>query len=452
MAWDRLLHMSNVLLITYMFPPGGGIGVPRALAYVKYLPAQGCRLSVLAPAQPALRDNDPELCKLVPDTIAVHRTWSPELPFSLRDRLWKRPAAAGSPGAGSKLFRWLAQHFIFPDPQIAWTPFAFREACRIVQQKQIDTVILNVPPFSILKIGIALKKKFPHLTLISDFRDEWVGYYLKHIDTPSVEKIRRAQELEAAAVEASSFVSTVTEKWVSQLRERYPGQPPGKFICTPNGFDPEMFQTAAPRPWKGRKVVVTYFGTIHNNRIYSPENYLDAIESLPDEIRSRIETRFIGRVVPDALALLERTRADIRVLGFMPKLEGLRRLLESDFVLLIATDPGSHAGKLFDYLGCGKPILALSPLGGEIDQLLRKTRAGWCADPWDKSAIREMMISAYRRLTEGGPIINPDQEAVTAYSWPEILARFAAVTKINTQPATGNGISGNAECPLEVVR
>jgi hypothetical protein len=188
-------------------------------------------------------------------------------------------------------------------------------------------------------------------------------------------------------------------------------------------------------------MVVTYFGTVRNNRIYSPQNYLDAIESLPDEICNRIETRFIGRVFPDALPLLKRTKANVRVQGFMPKLEGLRHLQESDFLLLIATDPGSHAGKLFDYLGGGKPILALSAPGGEIDQLLQRTRSGWCADPWDKGVIREMILSAYRRLTAGAPILCPDRDAVQAYSWPQVLARFAKATGIGApQPSSSPGV------------
>jgi hypothetical protein len=119
----------------------------------------------------------------------------------------------------------------------------------------------------------------------------------------------------------------------------------------------------------------------------------------------------------------------------MPKEEGIRRLQETDFALLIASDPSSHAGKLFDYLGCGKPILALSPPGGEIDRLLRRTRTGWCADPWDPSAIREMLIFACRQLRQGVPAIDPDLEAIRTFSWPDIFARFAAAVELN--PARG---------------
>ncbi|MFY0574619.1 hypothetical protein ACN28S_09885 [Cystobacter fuscus] len=37
----------NVLLITFSFPPVGGVGVLRALSLAKYLPSEGIRVDVL---------------------------------------------------------------------------------------------------------------------------------------------------------------------------------------------------------------------------------------------------------------------------------------------------------------------------------------------------------------------------------------------------------------------
>jgi glycosyltransferase involved in cell wall biosynthesis len=396
-------------------------------------------LSVLAPSNPALRDVDPGLDKLIPANVIVHRAWSPEPSMSFRDRIWKNSALSGTHAPGvrarasrwlARPVRWLAHRALFPDPQVLWAPSAFRKACRVVEEDEIDTIIVNMPPYSLLKVALALKRRFPHLKLILDFRDEWLGYYLTKIDHPTQEKVRRATELEAEAVHAATYVSTVTDTWVERLRNRYPAEPGGKFICTSNGYDPEMFRPIKPRRRKGDKIVVTYFGTVHDNRVYSPDNYLAAIESLPPEIRDRLETRFIGRIIGDAQTSLRRTKSAVRLLGFMPKEQGLEHLQETDFALLIASDPSSHAGKLFDYLGCGKPILALSPPGGEIDRLLRKTRTGWCADPWDPSAIQQMIILACRQFLQGFPAIDPDMEAVRTFSWPNIFARFAAAVEL----------------------
>ena len=41
--------------------------------------------------------------------------------------------------------------------------------------------MITTPPFSSGQIGVQLKHKFPHLRLITEFRDEWVGYYLKDL-------------------------------------------------------------------------------------------------------------------------------------------------------------------------------------------------------------------------------------------------------------------------------
>lgn len=425
--------MTNVLLLTYMFPPAGGIGTPRALAYTQHLPLQGCRVSVLAPTKPALRDRDPELAKLIPADVAVHRVWTPEPSMSFRDRIWRHRAISNGTNASAKghsarflaqPLRWLAHHWLFPDPQVLWFPFAYRKACSIIRREAIDAIIVNMPPFSLLKVAIALKRKFPHLKIITDFRDEWLGYYMSQIDQPTEDKVCRSQKLEAEAVRASTYVSTVTDTWVERLRQRYPSEPATKFVCTPNGYDPELFRDFKAKPRNDNKIVVTYFGTIHDNRVYSPENYLAAIESLPRDIQQRLETRFIGRIIGGAQQMLKQAMANVQLMGFMPKQQGISWLQETDFVLLIATDPSSTAGKLFEYLACGKPILALSPPGGEIDRLLRRTGTGWCADPWNPRAIQQMILSACRQL-KNGLTLDPDVNAIRMHSWPQIMSRFA---------------------------
>jgi hypothetical protein len=442
--------MNNVLLISYLFPPSGTVGVGRALAYVRYLRQHGCHVSVLTAHRPQTPGYDPELCELVPDDVAVHRAWNPELPFTLRDRVWKRLASRHrertekrrdtysiAPGCDYNLRSWakaqlrcLAQRILFPDPQGTWVPWALRKATTVVTFADIDTVILNVPPFSTLRIGVALKHRFPGLKIIIDFRDEWLGYYLQRIDEPSPHKVRLAEKLEGEAVRTSSCVSTVTQEWVRRLRGRYPDEPSDKFICTPNGYEPDMFSDFKSRNRADSKMLVTYFGSVHMNGVYSPKNYLNAMERLPGEIRTRINTRFIGRVRPDAETCLQQSRVAVEQLGFMPKRQGLRYLEETDFLLLIATDPTSHAGKLFDYLATGKPILALTPPNGEIAKLLRETGAGWCADPYDLEAILAMLLKAFERLQTKEQLIQPKWDVIRTYSWPSIFKDFVFSLRI----------------------
>ena len=238
--------MANVLLVSFPFPPSGTVGVRRALAYVRYLRLHGCGVSVLTATSPQTSGYDADLSKTISGDVRVYRAWNPELPFAFRDRAWKRMMAALSgrvkdstahaaqnrgqrPWMETKI-RSAAQRLLFPDPQTTWVPFATHKALKIIRSDGIDPIVLNVPPFSTLKIGIALKRAIPPIKIVTDFRDEWLDYYLSQIDDPTPQKIRLAEKLEQQIVRASSYVSTVTPEWVQRLRRRYPAEPANKFI------------------------------------------------------------------------------------------------------------------------------------------------------------------------------------------------------------------------------
>src|SRR5215813_13088488 len=84
--------MPNVLLISYLFPPSGGVGIPRAVAYTRYLPQHGCRVFVITAKNPATPLYDPALLQLVPPETTVLRAFNPEVSYQFRDRIWKRLA------------------------------------------------------------------------------------------------------------------------------------------------------------------------------------------------------------------------------------------------------------------------------------------------------------------------------------------------------------------------
>ena len=79
----------NVLLITFSFPPAGGVGVLRALSLAKYLPENGIRVDVLAARNAPAVGKDSALLRQVPESVTVHRTWTLDLPFWLRKAVKK---------------------------------------------------------------------------------------------------------------------------------------------------------------------------------------------------------------------------------------------------------------------------------------------------------------------------------------------------------------------------
>jgi len=426
---------SRVLLIAYLFPPAGGVGVLRALSFAKYLPQSGHQVHVLSAWNPTAPTLDPDLLNHVPKNVKVHRAFTPELPFHFRQKLWKFIAPAGpkKPQENSKIaaenkaglkstLGGLIRRFLSPDPEVVWVPFALRKARKIIRDHNIDTVLVTVPPFSSLLIGTALKREFPQVNLISDFRDEWFQFHLSvfafHNNSHT---LQRARQIEADAVQASDSVLSVVPSIIEQMRNRHPDQPPAKFRVISNGFDPDLTAGFQSRPHGSPKVVVTFVGTV-----YGPSTlqyYLNALDGLPEEIRARFETRLIGRIAGDEKSIVDNAKSKIEVLGFMSQAEAFRRMEETDFLLLTMTDPSCITGKFFDYIGTRKPMLALTPEGGEVQRMLAETSSGWWADYRDGGAIRNLLMRAHDAAIANTIPVTP-REIADRFARPKLTAEL----------------------------
>src|SRR6266567_7825468 len=168
-------HGRRLLYISYLFPPSGGVGSPRAANFARYLPRHVERAFVLTARKPATPLHDFALLEKVPPETTVYRAWNPEIPYRFRDFVWKElsppqvrqvranPGAAKSPLAILlSPLKWavreIIQRIFCPDTMVTWVPFALRRARRIIREHSIDTILLNTGPYSSMFIGIALKR------------------------------------------------------------------------------------------------------------------------------------------------------------------------------------------------------------------------------------------------------------------------------------------------------
>ena len=433
------MSKPKVLIVAYWFPPAGGIAVQRALSFAKYLPALGFEVHVLAPKNPPATVLDPDLLRRIPPGVKIHRAITPMPPAKWRSRFWKlvssrRHAAGGSPAPKQSAPRssWksrvtdVVRHFLCPDPEIVWYPFALRKAGNIIRKHGIQVVIVSAPPFSLFVLGNALKRRFPNIRYISDFRDDWLRFFLSTFDFHSSDVIRKkAARIERETVERSDAVLHVTQAFSNETRERYPEQPDSKFHVIPNGYDPEVFAGFRSRPHTSPNVVVTYVGTVYKTT--SPGMYFDALERLPSEIRSQIETRFVGRITDEERALLEPRGGHVKFFGFVPQAQAIGFMEETDFLLVTMLDPTAATGKLYEYLATGKPILAIAPKGGEVDRLFEETGVGWCVAPDDQAGLSQMLSDAYAMARKGSVKLQRNEDAIRRYERPRLAAEVAKV-------------------------
>jgi glycosyltransferase involved in cell wall biosynthesis len=422
---------ERILLMTYFFPPAGGVSVQRALSLAKYLPADGCQLDVLTTRNGVYPVRDEALLGEVPASVQIHRAFTPEPPYGLRKRAWNiiadplRPAGPTTHLLSNvqRLTKSMVQNVLFPDPQVLWNRWAFAAASELIRKRGYDTLVVTAPPFSSFLAGNRLKQRFPGLRLVSDFRDDWIGFFLEGVDALAGGRKRDAAlRIERETVETADLVVAATEATLQDIRSRYPEQPAAKFAVVHNGYDPDALRPCACEVTAGSRMVVTYVGTVYGP--CSPRHYLDAVDSLPEEIRSRMETRFVGRVIDAEAAVLQRRNSMVRSVGFVPHAEAVRHMSEADFLLLVIDDEKTLSGKIFEYLATGKPVIALTPPAGESGRLIRATRSGHVVEPRDARAIADLLHRLCIARSEGRHGLAPDWDLIRQFERPRLAAKY----------------------------
>ncbi|MHB1937270.1 MAG: glycosyltransferase [Acidobacteriaceae bacterium] len=428
----------NVLLVSYAFPPMGGTGVMRASSLARYLPAEEIRLDVLTARNASAVGSEPTLLKEIPSQVTIHRALTLDLPFGIRKRI-KRLVSRSKPAAGvsasssgpSKpgFLKRILQNALQPDPQVAWLPGLTRAARRIVRTRNIDVVLITAPPFSTLLLVEKLRKDFPHLTIVVDFRDEWLttNFDLVSFLFTSSERSRKiAQRAEAGAVTNATAIVAVTEAARREIRRRYPQEPDSKFHLVPNGFDATRLHrfASSPVPKSDSKIIVTYVGTVYAST--EPTTLVQAFQSLPPDVKSRFRLRFIGHIEePRFREALLQLGDMVELRGFLPQHEALAAMNETDYVLLINHDPLNVGGKFYDYVGGGKPILGAIHAEGETRRLFDELRAGWWAGNHDVEGIRQLFIDAAARGKSVAGAFQPDLEKIAGYERKALAQRYA---------------------------
>lgn len=415
------------------------MGVLRALSFAKYLPEFGVRVDVLTARNAPSVGKDLKLLLQVPEAVRVHRSWTLDLPFGLRKGIKRLvsgrggrsggAAASARPagGGGNPLKRFLG-NLLLPDPQVGWLPFAFAAAKRIIRERTIDAVLITVPPFSTAMLVTKLRRAFPGLPIVLDFRDEWLTTTINLVSFNNNERARQiATRAEAESVRDATMVVAVTEAAQRELRARYPGEDGAKFRYIPNGFDSKVGGASVREPRSDDRVVLTYMGSVYGST--DPGSFVEAVLGLPAKLRARLRVRFIGHIETAAYReSLLRLGETVELRGFVGHAEALRALEESDYVLLITHDRINVSAKFYDYLSSGRPIVAAVHPDGEVRKLLEETRAGRWADGGDAGAIRGLLT----RILEGREAAageGPDLERIGGFDRRVLAERYAVLLR-----------------------
>jgi glycosyltransferase involved in cell wall biosynthesis len=412
---------KRVLVVAYYFPPSGGPGVQRVLKFVKYLPEFGWDPAVLTVQDGDYPARDPSLLEEIPAGMPVHRTPILEPYTVYRALTGKRKGEAVDvntnyrPGTKVPLTERLSQAvratLFIPDARVGWLPFGLGRGARIAREWGADLIFSSSPPYTaaLLGRGIARRAKLPW---VFELRDPWTGFLSAPVrHGPSRALDRR---LERNCVRDAARVVLAWRGIGRDLEGKYPGLGAPKFRLIENGFDPD--DLAGAEPIRADRFTVVYTGSMYGVR--NPDTFLQAVARLLDEGRvaaGELLVRFVGRFGDEVRAMFRRPelRGVVEEVGHRPHAESVRYTLGADVLLLVVDDvagsEGIVPGKVFEYIGARRPILAVAP-EGDVADLVRRTGAGVVVDRNDVAGMAAALAAWIDERRATGRVVFPGRE------------------------------------------
>ncbi len=388
-------------------------GVQRTLKFVKYLPQFGWEPTVLTVDPVAYYAYDESLIEEVEEKgIEVVRT-----PAAGPGKYLATKEAIKLPSERTR--RWLGRMsdtLFIPDNKIGWRKEAVAKAIGLHREKAFDLIFCTAPPFTSLLIGREIKEKI-NKPLVFDYRDPWVDSPFKFYATP-LHKWRHIV-LEREALRSSSHVVTTNRRVKELLLKRYRLLSYHDIDIISQGYDPEDFNVE-PLEFSTnghpRKMRITYAGIFWQDR--TPETFFKALHSVLQEqpsLSSALEVIFVGTFREEHQKLIDQfgLRDIVTVTGYLPHRECIRYLLASDLLWMIVGDTVSSPGKLYEYLGSGKPVLGLAPDGFMKQAILEA--GGTAVPPDDVDAIKQALLK-YVQEYRNGTLKGLNREIVEKYN------------------------------------
>lgn len=290
---------------------------------------------------------------------------------------------------------------MIPDDQILWYPQAVKTGQELMKREKFDAIFSTSGPATNHLVAKKLADEFG-CKWIADFRDPWT----QNMHQTGIEWREALEErLERGVMARADVVTTVTATFVEMFSEKY-GDTIKAIKLIYNGFDRSDFADLQPQFEVPDRFHAVYAGILYQKR--NPRLLLEAVRELIDEGRveqSDILFSFAGvfdypgytenRDCVERLQLGEQ----VRLLGNLPHKQALGLMKGGDALLLVgdvSADAGAYIpGKLYEYMGIGKPILALN-MAGEATEIIQQFQLGEVCDPTDKAQIKQAYLALYQ--------------------------------------------------------
>ena len=400
---------KKILLLTYAFPP---IQAPESF------------LSVKALAKIKTHDID----VLTIDNSLIGYAIDNSLENYVKKNFGKVYRATPPKWVNNKSFKILRYMSFFPDRFRFFNNQLYKKSLEI-NVKNYDLIISWSQWHSIHLVAHRIKKKYPLLPWVSHLSDPWS-------DNPFLTKFwgYKASQyfLEKRVIKNSDAINFTTNLARKLVMKKYPILWMNKTYVTPHSYDLSLYKDTSNNNEK-TKLVISYIGNF-----YGPRNPLNLIKSISqiykkdNEFFDGIVFRFVGKWFGNEdwdLKIHGLPEGLIEVKKPVTYSESLDEMTNSDLLLILDAPFSSSVffpSKLVDYIGSGRPIMAITPEGSCLDIL--KKIGGLHAFPDSINSISDSLKQAIKFL-KNGAIESPLKSECERYSNDHVALEFEILFK-----------------------
>ena len=415
--------MKKVLIITYYWIPSGGAGVQRWVKFAKYLRQYGWEPIIYTPENPEYPSIDHSFEKDIPADITVLKTpiWEPYNVY--RNLTGKKNQAINAgfisenkkQGWKDKLSIWIRGNFLIPDPRRFWIKPSVGFLSDYLKENPVDAIITTGPPHSMHLIGMGLKKNFPSLPWVADFRDPWtnIDFYKDLNLTWFADKIHH--KLEREVLQKADTVLVVSRG----MEEEFAPMKPKKLQVITNGYDESDVQVGT-LALDGR-FSISHIGTLNAAR--NPRIVWKVLSEICAEnvdFKKDLQIQLVGKVDFSVLEDIQSygLQEQLLKIDYLSHSEAIAKQNSSQVLMLLINQSGNAkgilTGKFFEYLAAKRPILAVGPTDGDAAVVLNETGAGVIVDFADEQETKTVIQNYYNQYKKG--TLSVQSESVERFS------------------------------------
>ena len=246
-----------------------------------------------------------------------------------------------------------------------------------LQYNNYDLVIGVFSPHYHLKLAFEVNQNFG-IPYVCDFRDLWDNRVAGENYTPSLGNVFRdliIQRYWKKWLSKALFFTITSEPW----RQKICKITKTKGIVLKNGFENFLEYDVSE---KNNFLNIVYFGAL-----YPSQNIHIFLKTISSFVKKKdfpkIKMKFIGikeRYRPGILNEIKKylTEDILEIVPYLPKNELFKEVSDTDLLFFPAfkSIKGWCSVKVYDYLALQKPIVVCPGDGGEVDELIIKTKAG----------------------------------------------------------------------------